>query len=421
MRQILMILAAMLFTCCSSDSEMKAETNQTSSNMTQKLYLTIGGVTKTATLVSNSSTEAMVAQLQQGDITYEAHDYGSFEKVGALGYTFPENNTQITTEPGDLILYQGSNLCIYYDTNSWNFTRIGKLDDMSQAEIKTWVNARGNNVSVTLSLKAPTKTDDLTTLFSRESFSLGTTTLSYRKAEICHEASLQPILVIYLHGGTARGNDNEAQLKEAAVGVIYKYLQSHGISAAMIVPQCPVGGGWTNQLRRVVNELLKNFVKEGKVDANRIYVMGGSMGGTGTWCQLSYYPDFYAAAMPVAGNPADCDAVNVATTPVLTVMGTSDNIMSITTVEAFRDEVETKGGTIRLDMEQGWTHANTCEQSYTDERLDWLFSHIRNGECSIQSLDTDQQAFTHAYSVSGIVAQPGQNGIIIQNGKKIIR
>ena len=122
----------------------------------QKLYLTIGGVTKTATLVSNSSTEALVAQLQQDDITYEAHDYGSFEKVGPLGYTFPENNEQINTVPGDLILYQGSNLCIYYDTNSWNFTRIGKLDKMTQADIKTWVNAGGSNVSVTLSVSEPT-------------------------------------------------------------------------------------------------------------------------------------------------------------------------------------------------------------------------------------------------------------------------
>ena len=125
-------------------------------NAQQKLYLTIGGVTKTATLVSNSSTEALVAQLQQGNITYEAHDYGNFEKVGALGYTFPENNEQINTVPGDLILYQGSNLCIYYDTNSWNFTRIGKLDNMTQADIKAWVNAGGDNVSVTLSISEPT-------------------------------------------------------------------------------------------------------------------------------------------------------------------------------------------------------------------------------------------------------------------------
>ena len=130
---------------------MKAETN-----LDQKLYITIGDVTKTATLVCNTTTEALVEQLKKGDIVYEAHDYGNFEKVGPLGYTFPENNEQVTTVPGDLILYQGGNLCIYYDTNSWNFTRIGKLDDMTQADIKTWVNAGGGNVTVTLSIKEST-------------------------------------------------------------------------------------------------------------------------------------------------------------------------------------------------------------------------------------------------------------------------
>ena len=130
-----------------------ADNGNTSSDMANILYLTIGGVTKSATLVSNSSTDALLAQLKKGDITYEAHDYGDFEKVGSLGYTFPENNAQITTEPGDLILYQGSNLCIYYDTNSWNFTRIGKLDNMSQNDIKTWVKAGGGNVTVNLSIK----------------------------------------------------------------------------------------------------------------------------------------------------------------------------------------------------------------------------------------------------------------------------
>ena len=129
------------------------DNDDTSNDMTNTLYLTIAGVTKSATLVDNSSTKALVAQLQKGDITYTAHDYGDFEKVGPLGYTFPENNTQINTEPGDLILYQGSNLCIYYDTNSWNFTRIGKLDNMSQNDIKTWVKSGGGNVSVKLSLK----------------------------------------------------------------------------------------------------------------------------------------------------------------------------------------------------------------------------------------------------------------------------
>ena len=139
-----------------SDADLRTWVQSFVGSATQKMYLTIGGVTKSATLVSNSSTEALVAQLQKGNITYEAHDYGNFEKVGKLGYTFPENNEQINTVPGDLILYQGENLCIYYDTNSWNFTRIGKLDNMTKSDIKTWVNAGGDNVSVTLSISEPT-------------------------------------------------------------------------------------------------------------------------------------------------------------------------------------------------------------------------------------------------------------------------
>lgn len=117
-----------------------------------KLYVTIGGATHSATMVSNSSTQALAAQLQKGDITYEARDYGNFEKVGGLGYSFPENNEYIVTEPGDLILYQGSALCIYYAQNSWDFTRIGKLDGMTQQQVKDFVKAGNGSVTVTLSL-----------------------------------------------------------------------------------------------------------------------------------------------------------------------------------------------------------------------------------------------------------------------------
>ena len=156
MKKILItMLTALFMTGCTSE-EAKANTNETNNSDMPKLYITIGGVTKSATLVCNSSTQALMAQLQQGDITYQASDYGSFEKVGALGYSFPQNNEYIVTEPGDLILYQGSALCIYYAQNSWDFTRIGKLDGMTQQQVKDFVKAGGGSVTVTLSLSEPT-------------------------------------------------------------------------------------------------------------------------------------------------------------------------------------------------------------------------------------------------------------------------
>lgn len=97
----LLVAVLTLFTTSCSNEEALA---QTTSDM--KINITIGDQTRTATLVSNSSTEALVAALREAPITYEAHDYGNFEKVGDLGRSFPQNNTQTTTEPGDLILYQ---------------------------------------------------------------------------------------------------------------------------------------------------------------------------------------------------------------------------------------------------------------------------------------------------------------------------
>ena len=122
-----------------------------------KMYITIdGGQTLTATLADNTSTQALMEALKQAPITYEAHDYGDFEKVGPLGQTFPTNDESINTVPGDIILYQGSNLCLYYDNNSWNFTRIGKIEGLTQAELKQALKAGQGNITVTLSLNNAT-------------------------------------------------------------------------------------------------------------------------------------------------------------------------------------------------------------------------------------------------------------------------
>ena len=95
-----------------------------------------GSHTLTATLADNSSARAFYELLEKGPVTIKMHDYGNFEKVGSLGSSLPRNDTQITTEAGDIILYQGNQITIYYDTNSWSFTRLGKVDGVTQAELK---------------------------------------------------------------------------------------------------------------------------------------------------------------------------------------------------------------------------------------------------------------------------------------------
>ncbi len=114
----------------------------------------------------NSSAEAFLDLLSQGDITINMHDYGNFEKVGPLGSSLPTNDSQITTEPGDLILYQGNQITIYYDTNTWSFTRLGKVQDLTQAELKAILG--GGDVTAVFSLKANPADDPRTGMFDFE-------------------------------------------------------------------------------------------------------------------------------------------------------------------------------------------------------------------------------------------------------------
>ena len=100
------------------------------------LAIQIGNATLTATLADNSSAEGLRELLAAGPLTIHMSDYGGFEKVGELGTTLPRNDESITTEPGDLILYQGNRFVIYYDTNTWAFTRLGKIEGVTAQELR---------------------------------------------------------------------------------------------------------------------------------------------------------------------------------------------------------------------------------------------------------------------------------------------
>ena len=154
MSRLIMITILMLSAFAMAvQAQQKVSNNQNKTNMENNtIKLTIeGGKTFTATLVDNSSTQALKEQLAKGNITVKMEDYANMEKVGSLGIRLPRNDKQTTTGPGDIILYQGHNLVIYYDTNSWSFTRLGKINNASQADLKAAL-GRGD-VTVTLSLE----------------------------------------------------------------------------------------------------------------------------------------------------------------------------------------------------------------------------------------------------------------------------
>lgn len=71
----------------------------------------------------------------------QMRDYASMEKVGDLGVHLPTNDEAISVDAGDIILYQGHLLVIYYDANSWDFTRLGKIEGISKQELRTLLGA----------------------------------------------------------------------------------------------------------------------------------------------------------------------------------------------------------------------------------------------------------------------------------------
>jgi hypothetical protein len=152
--RLLVMALALLVMSCGGD-EAQAQTIK-EEDMTEKMYITIGNQTLPVTLVKNNATEALMAALAANPITYEADDYGGFEKVGALGMSLPTNNQQLTTQAGDVILYSGNQIVLFYGSNSWSYTRLGRIEYESLEQLKSFLKAGQGRVSVTLSAENAT-------------------------------------------------------------------------------------------------------------------------------------------------------------------------------------------------------------------------------------------------------------------------
>ena len=253
--------------------------------------------------------------------------------------------------------------------------------------------------------------------FSKETFSYGDMTLLYQKANLSGVGD-KASLVVYLHGGSSKGDDNETQMLEPGINAISTWLSENNRKAIMLVPQCPTDKSWLGTMQDAIVRLLQTYIDRGVADASKVYILGGSMGGTGTWNMLSNHPDLFAAAMPVAGNPTGLNAESVSKTPLFTVMGTADKIMKISNVETFLKEMDNNNAEYKFNIEEGWTHEDVCKNSYTNERLDWLFGHTKDSATDIPGITDDESEVVSVawFSVSGkkLMSAPIQKGVYVK-------
>ena len=114
------------------------------------VYIKVNNQVLDVELENNSATRELREKLKNEDIVVEVHEYGGFEKVGDLGFSLPREDTNVTTSAGDIVLYQGNQISLFYNSNSWSYTRLGKIQDITTNELKSIL---GNgDVSLTFTL-----------------------------------------------------------------------------------------------------------------------------------------------------------------------------------------------------------------------------------------------------------------------------
>ena len=130
--------------------EDNGQQNGNENTQTMTMEITAGGKTITATLSDNATAKALAEKLKSGSITVEMRANG-FEHYGPLGFSLERHDEQVAAVSGDIMLYNGNNICVFYGNNSWSYTPLGKVDGKTADELKAFFGT--STISVTYSLK----------------------------------------------------------------------------------------------------------------------------------------------------------------------------------------------------------------------------------------------------------------------------
>lgn len=130
----------------------KQETEQVSADIQaeQTISLSVNGTAVSVRWEENASVQALSALLMDGDIAIRTERYGGFEQVGGLPQPIPRDDVQMTTEAGDIVLYSGNSIVLFYGSNTWAYTTLGHIEGLSADEWKALLNR--DHTTVTLSM-----------------------------------------------------------------------------------------------------------------------------------------------------------------------------------------------------------------------------------------------------------------------------
>jgi predicted peptidase len=203
-----------------------------------------------------------------------------------------------------------------------------------------------------------------------------------------YDTSINYPLIIFLHGAGERGDDNERQLIHGA-----KLFEDRDnrkeFPAFVLFPQCPenskwVDVDWTSE-SSVMNEnptrelelvilLIDKINKTYKIDTNRIYLMGISMGGFGVWDMICRYPDKFAAAVPICGGGDENQAFKIVNVPIRAFHGKQDKLVKVSRSRNMIDVIKKLGGNPKYTEYENVGHDAWNYAFSEPDLLKWLFS-----------------------------------------------
>ena len=186
----------------------------------------------------------------------------------------------------------------------------------------------------------------------------------------------KPALVVFLHGGHARGEDNQKQIQLQAVKDIAAYIVKNKMPAYFLVPQCPSGMEWIPNrgapgcMDKVLG-LIRKYADEMDIDTRRIYLCSVSMGSWASWILVKENPDLFAAAFIASGNHMGVSPEQLTGTPLYITVGSLER--TVDAIKWLATETRKAGGSVQFDVLTGCDHPRACNKAFTAKRLTWLF------------------------------------------------
>lgn len=208
-------------------------------------------------------------------------------------------------------------------------------------------------------------------------------TLPYRLLAPTEAEGPRPVL-IFLHGAGERGDENRRQLIHGK-DLLLKAAQEFG--CIVIAPQCPKGDKWSNvdwsqgtitfadapsEPMRLTIATLESLASEYDIDTNRIYIMGLSMGGYGSWDAVCRWPGRFAATAPICGGGDPAKAPLLVDTPVWAFHGDEDTVVSVDLTRAMVQAIKDAGGEPKYTEYPGVGHGSWVPAFAEPELLSWM-------------------------------------------------